>query len=512
MVSSWVVIGELAGCGTSNPSVAPSDAGRSSESAVSEPAALAVALSASSMQVTAAGSIRLSATATGGSGTVQRIEFYEGTTLLATRNASPATLDIAFVEGDNGVHTYTARAYVPETSATSSPLDVTVSIAPDPCGVDRTRCIAKGCPPGLCLSPSHVPSGFGAWSRSRGIHDVTLSGSVVFDTKTGALGALRAPNADATLYEVNAGIGFVRTHQVNGEPDLAIWVFSSLTASGVMATFTGDAAAVLAVAQGATLTGGQLDLAARGPVSGPGGFRGGLFAMDGLGCAGGKGSVSGGGGAAFGSDGAQGGMGAAGLAATCEVAYGELLSLRGGSGGGAGDDGDAASTDPFGGAGGGALQISAFGSLTLDAIVHVGGGAGRTSRGDSHSGSGGGSGGAIFLESPAITIGANAGLYANGGGGGSTSPGAGAACGEPGVAQDGQPSLVAAAGSRCGSGYGGDGAAGAVAAKPGTGNGGGGGGLGRIVLRTLSKATATVSTANSSPGPGSTAFRILQSL
>jgi hypothetical protein len=150
--------------------------------------------------------------------------------------------------------------------------------------------------------------------------------------------------------------------------------------------------------------------------------------------------------------------------------------------------------------------------LSLDAIVHVGGGAGRTSEGNWRSGAGGGSGGAIFLESPSITIGSNAGLFANGGGGGSTSPGTGGACGSPAGAQDGQATLVAATGSHCGSGYGGDGAAGTLAAKPGTGNGGGGGGLGRIVLRTLSTSNATVSTSNLSPGPGSTAYRVLQSL
>jgi hypothetical protein len=515
--------GLLAGCGSSVTSGAPSDAGGPWEDVVSDAGApidagdesapaIAVTLSASSTQVAAAGSITLTATAEAAGATVGKIEFYEGTTLLATKNASPATLDVAFVEGDNGTHTYTAKAYTPAASASSAPLAVTVAIPKDPCGVDRTRCTATGCPPGLCLSPSHVASGFGAWSRSRGIHDTMLAGSIAFDTKTGALGGVRAANADATIYEVIGGIGFVRTHQTGSEPDLAIWVFSSLMMNGVLATFTGDAAAVLAVAKDATISGSRFDLSAKGQTAGPGGFSGGVYAMDGLGCAGGKGSATGGGGGGFGSDGALGGAGAAGLAASCEGAYGELLSLRGGSGGGAGDDSNSAATEPFGGGGGGAIQISAFGALSLDAIVHVGGGAGRTSQGNWRSGAGAGSGGAIFLESPSITIASSAGLFANGGGGGSTSPGTGGACGSPAAAQDGQPTLVAAQGSHCGSGYGGDGAAGMVAAKPGMSNGGGGAGLGRIVLRTLSNATAMVATSNLSPGPGATAYRVLPNL
>jgi len=514
----------LIGCGSSVESGTPGDAGLSGDGgaesgadatsdAPSEPLpAVAVTLAATKTQVTAAGSITLTATAVADRATVGKIEFYEGTTLLATKNASPATLDLSFVEGDNGTHTFTAKAYTPTDSATSAPLDVTVAIPLDPCGVDRTRCVATGCPPGLCLSPSHVPNGFGAMSRSRGIRDITLIGSNAFDTKTGALGSIRAANTDATIYEVVSGIGFVRTHQPGNEPDLAIWVFSTLTMNGVVGTFTGDAAPVLAIAKDASITGGQLDVAAKGQTAGPGGFLGGTYAADGLGCAFGKGTSSGGGGGGFGSDGALGGSGAGGLATNCDAAYGELLSLRGGSGGGGGDDSNMAATNPFGGAGGGAIQISAFGALTIDGVIHAGGGAGRTSEGNSRSGAGGGSGGAIFLESPSISLTANAALYANGGGGGSSSPGTGGVCGSPAASQDGQASLVPATGSHCGGGYGGDGAAAATPAKPSISVGGGGGGLGRIVLRTLSSASVAVSTTNLSPGAGSTAYRVAQNL
>src|SRR5438552_1421709 len=92
------------------------------------PAPVAVTLAASSTQVAAAGSITLTATATAAGATVGKIEFYEGVTLLATKNASPATFDVSFVEGDDGTHTYTAKAYTPAASATSAPVDVTVAI------------------------------------------------------------------------------------------------------------------------------------------------------------------------------------------------------------------------------------------------------------------------------------------------------------------------------------------------------------------------------------------------
>jgi len=105
------------------------------------------------------------------------------------------------------------------------------------------------------------------------------------------------------------------------------------------------------------------------------------------------------------------------------------------------------------------------------------------------------------------------GVFANGGGGGSASPGA-SACAGP-LAEDGKASLVPAAGSSCATGAGGAGAAGSIAATAGEStlaDGGGGGGLGRIVVRTLATQTPTIGSTRLSPAPGSSAFQIVKTL
>lgn len=104
-------------------------------------------------------------------------------------------------------------------------------------------------------------------------------------------------------------------------------------------------------------------------------------------------------------------------------------------------------------------------------------------------GEGGGSGGGILLEAPVIEVGANSGIYANGGGG---------SCGANEGAEDGRNSTMPAAGQMCSgqTGSGGNGAAGMSAAMNGEGKsgddsvgGGGGGGLGRIRINLAAGAT-----------------------
>ncbi|HYD39729.1 MAG TPA: Ig-like domain-containing protein, partial [Anaeromyxobacter sp.] len=69
-----------------------------------------VSLASSAATVTTASSITLTAAATDDVG-VARVEFYEGTTLLASDTTAPYTTAIAFTSANNGAHTYTARAY-----------------------------------------------------------------------------------------------------------------------------------------------------------------------------------------------------------------------------------------------------------------------------------------------------------------------------------------------------------------------------------------------------------------
>ncbi len=88
-----------------------------------------VSLASTSTSVTAAGSITLTATATDNVG-VSKVEFYEGTTLLATKTTSPYTNSITFAAANNGTHTYTAKAYdAAGNVTTSNSVTVTVNIA-----------------------------------------------------------------------------------------------------------------------------------------------------------------------------------------------------------------------------------------------------------------------------------------------------------------------------------------------------------------------------------------------
>ncbi len=100
-----------------------------------------------------------------------------------------------------------------------------------------------------------------------------------------------------------------------------------------------------------------------------------------------------------------------GLAATDQ----DLVPLRAGCGGG---KGNGSGGDYFGGSGGGALQITVSGTLTLGAtaVISAAGGGGTNSGGD-NSGSGGGSGGAILIEASSMDVSAAQGIRAHGGAG-----------------------------------------------------------------------------------------------
>ena len=90
-----------------------------------------VSLASSSTNVTVAGSITLTATATdnaGGSG-VARVQFFDGTTLLGTDTTAPYTQVVNLTSANNGTHTYTARASdVASNVGTSAGVTVTVNI------------------------------------------------------------------------------------------------------------------------------------------------------------------------------------------------------------------------------------------------------------------------------------------------------------------------------------------------------------------------------------------------
>jgi hypothetical protein len=186
-------------------------------------------------------------------------------------------------------------------------------------------------------------------------------------------------------------------------------------------------------------------------------------------------TIAGGGGSNCGIGGAGVNVAAGGPSVAGGPAAGNatIIPLVGGSTGGAGVE------DP--GGGGGALQIVAGTSFTLDAQgkLGAGGGPGNESGDSNQMAAGGGSGGAILIEAPTVTISGT--IAANGGGGG----------GNGGDGTNGSTVLTAAPG---GGVNGGAGSAGTTLnGSPGTmvatdDPGAGGGGAGWIRINTTSGA------------------------
>lgn len=187
------------------------------------------------------------------------------------------------------------------------------------------------------------------------------------------------------------------------------------------------------------------------------------------------GTGSGAGGGSYCGKGGLGGGTPAGAVGASGVVYGtpEVVPLYGGSSGGSGITKDA-------GAGGGAIQVVAGGTLTVSATgsIHVGGAGGNWGA------SGAGSGGSILLEGNEVNVAGF--LAANGGGGG----GQGASGAVGANASPDQNLAPGGPGTTTGTdtGKGGDGSAldNADGGPGGTTGGGGGGGAGRIRINSAS--------------------------
>lgn len=250
---------------------------------------------------------------------------------------------------------------------------------------------------------------------------------------------------------------------------------------------------------------GTIDVSAKHDQSFGGGFQSSQISQKGAGPGGGPAATGTGGmlgaGAGGGSYCGKGGQGAlesgatltAGAAAA-PVGTVELVPLVGGSSGGSGTFGA--------GAGGGALQLVAFGQFSAGAgsTINVGGGGGEpaVSSNPGDNSGGGGSGGALLIEATAVKIAGT--LAANGGGGGGVSN----------VGLDATPDATPApGGGKPADGAGGAGSAGTSidGATPASVNpgpvGGGGGGAGRIRINTTSGA-AVLSAATLSPAASTT--------
>lgn len=337
---------------------------------------------------------------------------------------------------------------------------------------------------------------------------------VKFDTETGAIGGVRAPNTDPLSREIKDGISF-HVASIDTSHKIGIWSFRTLTIrTNSTIYFTSKNAVGLAATditvQGivdgrgysgtGVLCGGDYAFAADyvAGVAGPGGGTGGVCSRPPV-AAGGPGGgqrgvplggPSGGSYGSFGGSGGDGdGNGKRGGPLTPMYGTPELVPLLAGSGGGcAGGDGDVAP----GGGGGGALHLVAAKKLTVGTVGQVAGinfgGCGGQRGIVGIGGGGGGSGGALLIEATTLTLLEGAALAVNGGGGGGAcefeeSP-------EPFLGKPGALGGNAAAGGRVQTGYGLAGAGAAnIAAISGTASangpgGSGGGGAGRIRINT----------------------------
>ncbi len=235
------------------------------------------------------------------------------------------------------------------------------------------------------------------------------------------------------------------------------FVFIALETITISGTLNGNGRADVGIAGGPNVK------TSRSKGAGPGG--------------GGSGTPTAGGGG--GSYCGVGGVGAAetgGSASPAAARYGtpEITPLAAGSSGGAGDVGSA-------GAGGGAIQLVAGKSITIETagLIQVGAGGGGFGGISGQEANGGGSGGSILLESLAVTA---AGKLAANGGGNSTPNANPAAGGKKGIgpSSGGDGSAAASVNGTAGS------------FTVGNAAGGGGGGAGRIRINTKS-AQATLS-------------------
>lgn len=285
---------------------------------------------------------------------------------------------------------------------------------------------------------------------------------------------------------------FVPALQSNG-PEVAVLVVDSLVVTGTVRVVGGRPLVIV----GTTIdVDGVIDGGARSVVPGPGGGAAGV----GIG-AGGSTSKPfvevcdpGGGGGGFGQLGASGGLeSCASTQGAGGPVYGDggLGTLVAGSGGGLASGG--ACPRSTGGAGGGAIQLTAYGVLTITGAITVGGGGGEggpyCEDNDAGAGAGGGAGGAIFLEARAVDR--RGMLAANGGGGGAGGNGSteNGAVGDGEAGGDGRLDGMGSGGESGATTSGDGGAGGSQSAPPTPGEaadfnpGGGGGGAGRIVVR-----------------------------
>lgn len=334
------------------------------------------------------------------------------------------------------------------------------------------------------------------------------AGTIVLDSDTGEI------TRDGVTVRA-AGVGIIDGIAFEQGATTGMFAASALTIElGATLRGLGSRSLVVLVATDIAID-GTLDVSAGICVdgtrvalcAGPGGGLGGYHDLQAGGCGpGGRGANAGdtgGGGGGFGQRGAVGGIevddgqtpfngASGGLGGAIDACPGSTLEpLAGGSGGGAGGGDMKDGWGGDGGGGGGAIQLTAFGTLSISGTILAAGGGGGG--GAKTGGGGGGSGGAILLEALAIDL-DGAILAANGGGGGAGGDGSAVRPGELGTS-----SIEPAMGGLSSHASGGDGGARLEipvdGAASGNDTGGGGGAVGAIRLRAraLSGTAAVIS-------------------
>jgi len=258
----------------------------------------------------------------------------------------------------------------------------------------------------------------------------------------------------------------ITIHSQSSGPGLAVVAFRNLNInSGSSLRIQGSRPAVLVVFGNATIA-GTIDASASGTTA----YAGGNYDCDAnapepVDADSGDDETSGGGGGGFGTAGGYGGKGddTAKVAGGSTRGTASLVPLLGGCPGGIGGLCGSAGS----GAGGGAIQLSVGGTLTLSGTVRANGGDGPNRCGGYLGGGGGGSGGAIKIDAVDLVTSSPT-IQANGGDGGDSRSSYGTTNG--------------GSGSTNSSAAGGDGEPTGEIGADLFGGGGGGGGYGRIVL------------------------------
>jgi hypothetical protein len=374
----------------------------------------------------------------------------------------------------------TSRSGAGADSAVDSGRDTAANVSPD------AGCTHVDLPPSVNVDASQW-----TFATSPAWNCTTSATTTITASATGATISGDSCGGSATLGDITNGYA-----QTGGGPNVLVIRLRGLMVTGRhVIELAGTEPVIFLVDGDVTIdSGGQIDASANGNAAGPGGNSSACGTSAGTSS---TATSTGGGGGGFGTAGGygadqNGNRGSAGGAVAADVT---LRPLRGGCSGGSG-----ASGTNQGGAGGGAFEISAAGTLSIGATstayLSASGGysAGASTSVTSNGSAGAGSGGGILLASPvAATFAHSSTVRVHGGGSGSghglsatsnagsngsattDTPAPGGAAPDVGGAAGAAGGLCAGTGTTCAVSQAGSNGAQANVVADGSGGGGGGG-------------------------------------